>query len=82
MLPLPDALTGAAALFHCCSGGFSLLLCTYVLIDANSNDTHDLDQVVAVRVTALNGVRFCLRAPDDIRRFLAAVGRLPAGVAL
>lgn len=69
-------LTGAA-LFHSRAGGFPLLLCTYALLDADSNETPDLDQVVVIRVTALNGERFRLRDPGDIRRFLAAVGRLP-----
>lgn len=69
-------LTGAA-LFHSHSGGFPLLLCTYALLDADSNDTPEIDQVVVVRVTALNGERFRLRDPVDIQRFLAAVGRLP-----
>jgi hypothetical protein len=70
----------SAVLFHSRCGGFPLLLCTYVLLDENSNDTSDLDRVVVIRVTALNGVRFCLRDPGDIRRFLAAVGRLPGEV--
>ena len=64
-----------AALFHSRAGGFPLLLCSYALLDENSNDTAELDRVVVVRVTALNGERFRLRDPDDIRRFLGAVGR-------
>jgi hypothetical protein len=71
-----DAPLTSAALFHSHSGGFPLLLCSYVLLDADSNDTADLDQVVVIRVTALNGERFRLRDRDDIRRFLVAVGRL------
>lgn len=70
-----DAPLIGAALFHSCCGGFPLLLCSYALLDENSNDTADLDQVVVIRVTALNGERFRLRDPDDIRRFLVAVGR-------
>lgn len=66
-----------AALFHSRAGGFPLLLCTYALLDEHSNDTSNLDHVVVIRVTALNGERFRLRDPGDIRRFLAAVGRLP-----
>jgi len=72
----------SATLFHSRCGGFPLLHCTYALLDANSNDTADLDHVVVIRVTALNGERFRLRDPDDIRRFLAAVGRLTDEVAL
>ena len=72
-----DAPLIGAALFHSCAGGFPLLLCTYALLDADGNDTPDLDQVVVVRITALNGERFRLRDPDDIQRFLAAVGRIP-----
>jgi hypothetical protein len=72
----------STALFHSRAGGFPLLLCTYALLDRNGNDTADLDVMVVVRVTALNGERFRLRDGDDIRRFLAAVGRLPAGVGL
>lgn len=66
-----------AALFHSRAGGFPLLLCTYALLDEHSNDTSNLDHVVVIRVTALNGERFRLRDPGDIRRFLVAVGRLP-----
>jgi hypothetical protein len=61
--------------FHCRAGGFSLHCCTYVLIDANGNDTADLEQLAVLRVTAINGERFRLRDPADIQRFLAAVGR-------
>ena len=68
-------LTGAA-LFHCRSGGFPLLLCSYALLDADGNDTGELDRVVLIRVTALNGERFRLRDREEIRRFLATVGRL------
>jgi hypothetical protein len=76
-------LTGAAQ-FHSRAGGFPLLLCSYALLDENSNDTAELDQVVIIRVTALNGgsqdeakpLRFRLRDGEDIRRFLVAVGRL------
>ena len=63
------------ARFHSRAGGFPLLLCSYALLDEHSNDTADLDRVVVVRVTALNGERFRLRDPGDIHRFLAAVGR-------
>jgi hypothetical protein len=68
----------AHTLFHSRAGGFPLPLplCTYVLLDANGNDVSDLDRVVVVRVTALNGERFRLRDREDIHRFLAAVGRL------
>jgi len=72
-----DAPLIGAALFHSRAGGFPLLLCSYTLLDADSNDTADLDLVVVVRVTVLNGERFRLRDPDDIQRFLAAVGRTP-----
>jgi hypothetical protein len=72
-----DAPLIGAALFHSRTGGFPLHLCTYVLLDENGNDTADLDRFVLIRVTALNGERFRLRDPDDIRRFLAAVGRVP-----
>jgi hypothetical protein len=65
----------SVALFHSRTGGFPLLLCTYALLDEHSNDTADLEQVVVIRVTALNGERFRLRDPGDIRRFLVAVGR-------
>jgi hypothetical protein len=71
-----DAPLTGAALFHSRAGGFPLLLCSYALLDENSNDTAELDRVVVVRVTALNGERFRLRDPDDIRRFLVAVGRI------
>lgn len=76
MHPLVEAPIAGAALFHSRSGGFPLHLCSYVLLDADSNDTAELDEVVVIRVTALNGERFRLRDPDDIRRFLQAVGRL------
>jgi hypothetical protein len=76
MHPLIEAPLTGATLFHSRSGGFPLLLCTYVLLDADCNDTAEPDQVVIIRVTALNGERFRLREPDDIRRFLVAVGRL------
>jgi hypothetical protein len=36
-----------------------------------------LARVAVVSVTALNGERFRLRDPGDIRRFLTAVGRSP-----
>ena len=75
-----DAPLIGAALFHSRAGGFPLLHCTYALLDANSNDTADLDRVVVIRVTALNGERVRLRDADDIRRFLAAVGRLAGEV--
>ena len=71
-----DAPLTGAALFHSRAGGFPLLLCSYALLDENSNDTAELDRVVVVRVTAMNGERFRLRDADDIRRFLAAVGRI------
>lgn len=76
MHPTLDAPLTGAALFHSRSGGFPLLLCTYTLLDVDSNDTADLDQIVVVRITALNGERFRLRDPAEIRRFLAAIGRL------
>ena len=75
MHTLLDAPLTSAALFHSRAGGFPLLLCSYSLLDENSNDTADLDQAVVIRVTALNGERFRLRDPSDIRRFLVAVGR-------
>ncbi|NTV62227.1 MAG: hypothetical protein HGA65_01650 [Oscillochloris sp.] len=81
MRALPDAPPTGAALFHGRSGGFPLLLCTYVLLDADSNATDDLPGVAVVSVTALNGERFRLRDPGDIRRFLTAVGRSPNVVA-
>jgi hypothetical protein len=71
-----DAPLIGAALFHSRAGGFPLLLCTYTLLDADSNDTAELDKVVVVRVTAHNGERFRLRDSEDIQRFLVAVGRL------
>ncbi len=76
MHPLIEAPIVGAALFHSRAGGFPLLLCSYVLLDADSNDTAELDQVAVIRVTALNGERFRLRDPSDIRRFLQAVNRL------
>lgn len=76
MHPTLDAPLTGAALFHSCAGGFPLLLCTYALLDADGNDTPELDQVVVVRITALNGERFRLRDPAEIRRFLIAIGRL------
>lgn len=72
-----DAPLTGAALFHSRCGGFPLHLCTYILLDENGNDTVDRAQVVVVRVTALNGERLRLRDPGDIRRFLAAIGRIP-----
>ena len=84
MHPLIEAPLTGAALFHSRAGGFPLLFCSYILLDADSNDATDLDQIVVVRVTAPNGgsqdeakpLRFRLRDPDDIGRFLVAVGRL------
>jgi hypothetical protein len=84
MHPLIEAPVNGAALFHSRSGGFPLLLCSYVLLDSDSNDAAGLDQVAVERVMALNGgsqdeakpLRFRLRDPGDIRRFLVAVGRL------
>jgi hypothetical protein len=75
MHQLLDAPPIGAALFHSRVGGFPLLLCTYVLLDADSNATNDLTRVAVISVTALNGERFRLRDPGDIQRFLAAVGR-------
>ena len=75
MHPLLDSPLIGAALFHSRVGGFPLLLCTYVLLDADSNATDDRSRVVVVSVTALNGERFRLRDPGDIQRFLTAVGR-------
>jgi len=66
----------STAHFHNRAGGFPLHFCTYALLDADSNDTADLEHVVVIRVTALNGERFRLRDADDIQRFLVAVGRL------
>lgn len=77
-----DAPLISAAFFHSHSGGFPLAYSTYALLDADGNDTDDLDRVVVVWVTALNGERFRLRDRDDIRRFLAAVGRLTDEVKL
>ncbi|MEI7643034.1 MAG: hypothetical protein WCJ55_01880 [Chloroflexales bacterium] len=71
-----DAPPISAALFHSRVGGFPMLLCTYVLLDADSNATDDLAHIAVVSVTALNGERFRLRDPGDIQRFLAAVGRV------
>ena len=51
-----DAPIVSAALFHSRCGGFPLLLCSYTLLDENSNDTAEFDRVVVVRVTALNGL--------------------------
>lgn len=82
MHPFTDAPLVGAALFRCRTGGFPLLLCTYVLLDADGNDTDDFDRIAVVRVTALNGERFRLRDCDDIQRFLAAVGRLANEVKL
>jgi hypothetical protein len=76
MHPLIDAPLTSAALFHSRSGGFPLLLCSYALLDADSNATDDLAHIAVVSVTALNGERFRLRDPGDIQRFLAAVGRV------
>lgn len=81
MYTLLDAPLTSPALFHSRTGGFPLHFCTYALLDENSNDTADLNHVVVVRVTALNGERFRLRDPGDIRRFLAAIGRIPDEVA-
>lgn len=75
MHTLLDAPLTSAALFHSRAGGFPLLLCSYALLDENSNDTAELNHIVVIRVTALNGERFRLRDPSDIRRFLVAVGR-------
>jgi hypothetical protein len=76
MHPLIDAPLTGVALFHSRAGGFPLLLCTYVLLDADSNATADLTRIAVVSVTALNGERFRLRDTEEIRCFLAAVGRL------
>lgn len=76
-----DAPVANAALFHSRTGGFPLLLCSYALLDEDGNDMAELERLVVIRVTALNGERFRLRDPDDIRRFLAAVGRLADEVA-
>jgi hypothetical protein len=76
MHPLIEAPLTGATLFHSRCDGFPLLLCTYFLLDADSNDATKLDQIVVIRVTGLNGERFRLRGPDDLRRFLVAVGRL------
>ncbi|MEI7770248.1 MAG: hypothetical protein WCI67_09685 [Chloroflexales bacterium] len=76
MHPLLDPPPVSAALFHSRAGGFPLLLCTYVLLDADSNATNDLTRVAVISVTALNCERFRLRDSGDIQRFLAAVGRV------
>jgi len=76
MHPTLDAPLISGALFHSRAGGFPLLLCSYALLDADGNDTADMDHVVVIRVTALNGERFRLRDANDIQRFLTAVGRL------
>ncbi|NWF82106.1 MAG: hypothetical protein HXY37_18980 [Chloroflexi bacterium] len=76
MQAILDAPLTGAALFHSRAGGFPLHLCTYALLDEHSNDTDDLDQIAVIRVTAHNGERFRLRDPAEIRRFLAAVGRI------
>ena len=73
--------TTGTALFHSRYGGFPLLLCSYVLLDADGNNTADLDAIVVVCVTAINGERFRLRDPDDIQGFLAAVERFVTEVA-
>jgi len=75
-----DAPLIGAALFHSRAGGFPLFLCSYALLDEHSNDIADLDRVAVVRVTAMNGERFRLRDRNDIRRFLAAVGRMRSEV--
>jgi hypothetical protein len=80
MHSLTEAPIVGVALFHSRSGGFPLHLCTYTLLDENGNDTADPERLVVIRVTALNGERFRLRDPDDIQRFLAAVGRVPEEV--
>jgi hypothetical protein len=84
MHPLIDAPLPGATLFRSRAGGFPLLLCTYTLLDVKGNATADVDRLVLIRVTALNGgsqdeakpLRFRLRDPEEIRRFLAAVGQL------
>ena len=48
-----DAPLIGATLFNCRAGGFPLLLCTYALLDADSNDTADLDRVRLPRRQAL-----------------------------
>ncbi|HMQ30205.1 MAG TPA: hypothetical protein PKD53_05725 [Chloroflexaceae bacterium] len=58
MHPLIKAPITSAVLFHSCSGGFPLHLCSYVLLDADSNNTAEPDQVVVIRVTALNSEHF------------------------
>ena len=75
-----DAPLTSVALFHSRAGGFPLLLCSYALLDENSNATADFDQAVVIRITALNGERFRLHDHSDICCFLAAVGRLAAEV--
>jgi hypothetical protein len=77
MHTLPDVPLTGAALFHSRAGGFPLHLCTYGLLDENGNDTTDLARLVVMRVTAVNGERFRLRDPDEIRQFLAAIGWFP-----
>lgn len=71
-----DAPLTSAALFHSRAGGFPLHLCTYALLDADGNEITDIARVVVIRITALNGERFRLRDPAEIRRFLIAIGRL------
>jgi hypothetical protein len=65
-------------LFHCRAGGFPLPFCSYTLLDTDGNEAGDPAQIVIVRVTTLNGERFRLRDPDDICRFLEAIGRTDA----
>jgi hypothetical protein len=81
MHPLFDAPPIGVALFHGRSGGFPLLLCSYVLLDTDGNPAADLTRVAVARITVLNGQHFALRDPQEIRRFLAAVGRTTDEVA-
>jgi hypothetical protein len=81
MYPFPETTFTSDTRFHCRAGGFPLHCCTYVLLDANGNDTADRKQLAVLRVTAMTGERFRLRDPSDIQRFFAAVGRLTDEVA-
>jgi hypothetical protein len=46
MHPTPDVPQIDTTLFHSRVGGFPLFFCTYTLLDADSNPTDDLRQVV------------------------------------
>ena len=66
-----------ATYFHAWPGlGFPLVGCSYHLIDGDGNPCATACTATIVRVVAANGDRFVLRELADMRRFLAAVGRL------